>query len=103
VALLAGWVTTEVGRQPWTVYGVLRTVDSVSPISAQQAGVSLLIFVLVYFLVFGMGVYYMLKMMKRGPEEHRDQREFQRDSRQHPVLRNRPLDALDAPTTQKGE
>jgi cytochrome d ubiquinol oxidase subunit I len=91
VALLAGWVTTEVGRQPWTVYGVLRTEDSLSPISAQQAGVSLLIFVLVYFLVFGMGVYYMLKMMKRGPEEHVDARQ----SVKHPVLRNRPLDALE--------
>ena len=57
VALLAGWITTEVGRQPWTVYGVLRTADSLSPIDAQQAGVSLLIFVMVYFLVFGTGVY----------------------------------------------
>jgi cytochrome d ubiquinol oxidase subunit I len=51
----------------------------------------LLIFVLVYFLVFGMGFYYMMKMMKRGPEAHVDRRE----SRKHPVLRNRPLDALE--------
>ena len=61
--------------------------------------VSLLIFVLVYFLVFGMGIYYMLKMMKRGPEEHVDRPE----SRQHPLLRNRALDALDAPTTLERE
>ena len=67
LALLAGWITTEVGRQPWTVYGVLRTVDSVAPLSAQQVGVSLLIFVVVYFLVFGTGIYYMMKLMKRGP------------------------------------
>jgi cytochrome bd-type quinol oxidase subunit 1 len=91
VALLAGWITTEVGRQPWTVYGVLRTADSLSPISAQQAGVSLLIFVLVYFLVFGMGVYYMLKMMKRGPEEHIDGRK----AGKHPILLNRALEALE--------
>ncbi len=67
IALLAGWVTTEVGRQPWTVYGVLRTADSVSPIGSQQAGVSLFVLVVVYVLVFGVGVYYMMKLMKRGP------------------------------------
>ncbi len=70
IALIAGWVTTEVGRQPWTVYGLLRTVDSVSPISSQQVGVSLLILVVVYFLVFGVGVYYMLKLMAQGPQPH---------------------------------
>ena len=90
IALLAGWVTTEVGRQPWTVYGVLRTVDSVSPISSQQAGVSLLIFVVVYFLVFGAGVYYMFKLMIKGPVEQTPD-EF---SRPNPVLHNRPLDVL---------
>ena len=68
IALLAGWITTEVGRQPWVVYGVLRTADAVSPVSAQQVGTSLLMFVIVYFLVFGTGVYYMLKLMAKGPE-----------------------------------
>ncbi|VWB28543.1 cytochrome bd ubiquinol oxidase subunit I [Burkholderia arboris] len=67
IALLAGWITTEVGRQPWTVYGVLRTIDSVSPVSVQQVGVSLLIFVIVYFLVFGTGIHYMMKLMRQGP------------------------------------
>jgi len=66
--LLAGWITTEVGRQPWVVYGVLRTADAVSPLSAQQVGTSLLIFLIVYFLVFGAGVYYMLKLMAKGPD-----------------------------------
>jgi cytochrome d ubiquinol oxidase subunit I len=70
IALLAGWVTTEVGRQPWTVYGVLRTVDSASPIGSQQAGVSLLILVVAYVMVFGAGVYYMLKLMAEGPQPH---------------------------------
>jgi cytochrome d ubiquinol oxidase subunit I len=67
IALLAGWVTTEVGRQPWTVYGVLRTEDSASPLDAQQVGTSLLTFVIVYLLVFGAGIFYMLKLMKQGP------------------------------------
>lgn len=67
VALLAGWVTTEVGRQPWVIYGVLRTADAASPVSAQQVGISLMIFVIVYFLVFGTGIYYMLKLMRKGP------------------------------------
>lgn len=67
VALLAGWVTTEVGRQPWVVYGVLRTKDASSALSAQQVGTSLAIFVIVYFMVFGTGIYYMLKLMHKGP------------------------------------
>ena len=67
VALLAGWITTEVGRQPWVVYGVLRTKDASSAVSAQQVGSSLLIFVIVYVLVFGTGMYYMLKLMAAGP------------------------------------
>jgi cytochrome d ubiquinol oxidase subunit I len=65
--LLAGWITTEAGRQPWVVYGVLRTADAVSPLSSQQVGTSLLIFIIVYFLVFGSGIYYMLKLMAKGP------------------------------------
>jgi cytochrome bd ubiquinol oxidase subunit I len=68
VALLAGWITTEAGRQPWVVYGVLRTADAVSPLSSQQVGTSLLIFIIVYFLVFGTGIYYMLKLMAKGPD-----------------------------------
>jgi cytochrome d ubiquinol oxidase subunit I len=67
IALLAGWITTEVGRQPWVVYGVLRTADAASPLSSQQVGTSLLMFIIVYFLVFGTGIYYMLKLMAKGP------------------------------------
>ena len=68
IALLAGWFTTEVGRQPWVVYGVMRTSDGLSPVSAEQVGLSLIIFVLVYCVVFGIGIYYMLKLMYKGPE-----------------------------------
>ncbi|MEG0969156.1 MAG: cytochrome ubiquinol oxidase subunit I, partial [Pseudomonas sp.] len=68
VALLAGWVTTEVGRQPWVVYGVMRTRDGLShSVTADQVGLSLIIFVLVYTVVFGSGIYYMLKLIKTGP------------------------------------
>jgi cytochrome bd ubiquinol oxidase subunit I len=69
IALLAGWITTEVGRQPWVVYGVLRTADAASPLSSQQVGTSLMILVIVYFLVFGTGVYYMIKLMAKGPQD----------------------------------
>ncbi|PJO23320.1 cytochrome ubiquinol oxidase subunit I, partial [Burkholderia glumae] len=67
VTLLAGWITTEAGRQPWVVYGVMRTADAASPLSTQQVGLSLMTFVLVYFLVFGTGIYYLLKLIDAGP------------------------------------
>lgn len=67
IALLTGWITTEAGRQPWVVYGLLRTRDAVSTIDAHQVGTSLLMFVIIYFSVFGTGIYYMLKLMHRGP------------------------------------
>ena len=68
VALLAGWFTAEIGRQPWTVYGVLRTVDAASPQGAPQLGLTLLLFVVVYGAVFGMGIITMLRLIRRGPE-----------------------------------
>lgn len=70
IAVLAGWVVTEVGRQPFTIYGVLRTADSASPLDAPAVAVSLLAFVVVYFAVFGMGIWYLLRLMKKPPEAH---------------------------------
>ncbi|MGA7781853.1 MAG: cytochrome ubiquinol oxidase subunit I [Paraburkholderia sp.] len=67
VTLLAGWITTEAGRQPWVVYGVLRTAQAVSPVTQQDVSVSLMIFVIVYFLVFCTGIYYILKLLRLGP------------------------------------
>lgn len=67
VAVIAGWVTTEVGRQPFTVYGLLRTADSVSPLDAPAVGASLLAFVIVYFAVFGTGTWYILRLMASSP------------------------------------
>lgn len=70
IAVLAGWTVTEVGRQPFTIYGVLRTVDSASPLDAPAVAASLLAFILVYFSVFGMGIWYLLRLMKKPPEAH---------------------------------
>jgi len=70
VAVIAGWITTEVGRQPFTVYGLLRTADSVSPLEAPAVGASLLAFIVVYFAVFGMGTWYLLHLMHRAPQPH---------------------------------
>lgn len=67
VAVIAGWVTTEVGRQPWTVYGLLRTVDSASPLAPSAVAASLIAFIVVYFIVFGLGVSYLLRLMAKPP------------------------------------
>jgi cytochrome d ubiquinol oxidase subunit I len=67
VAVVAGWVTTEVGRQPYLVYGLLRTADGVSPIDALAVGTSLAAFAVVYFIVFGAGIYYLLRLMRAPP------------------------------------
>ncbi|WP_370031948.1 cytochrome ubiquinol oxidase subunit I [Qipengyuania mesophila] len=65
VAVIAGWVTTEVGRQPFTVYGLLRTADSASPLDAPAVAGSLIAFVLVYSAVFSVGVWYILRLMSK--------------------------------------
>jgi len=67
VAVIAGWVTTEVGRQPYTVHGLLRTADSASRLDAPAVAASLLAFIVVYFIVFGAGVFYILKLMSHPP------------------------------------
>lgn len=68
VAVIAGWITTEVGRQPFTVYGLLRTADSASPIAAAGVGASLVAFVIIYCLVFGAGTFYLLRLMGKTPD-----------------------------------
>lgn len=67
VAVLAGWITTEVGRQPFTVHGLLRTADSISPVDAPAVATSLLVFIVVYFIVFGIGTGYLLRSMAKTP------------------------------------
>ena len=68
LAVLAGWITTESGRQPYTVYGLLRTADSVSPIAAPAVASSLVAFMLIYLAVFGAGTFYILRLMRTIPE-----------------------------------
>ncbi|MFC5699008.1 cytochrome ubiquinol oxidase subunit I [Pseudomonas sp. GCM10022186] len=84
IALLAGWFTTEVGRQPWVVHGLLRTAEAASAHSVVQLSVTLAIFVAVYFSLFGAGIGYMLRLVRKGPQGH-----------QHPVpaTPRRPLSA----------
>jgi cytochrome d ubiquinol oxidase subunit I len=67
VAVLAGWITTEVGRQPYTVYGPLTTAQSASPIDAAAVGTSLVAFIVVYFALFGAGTFYILRLMNGPP------------------------------------
>ncbi|MEO0637757.1 MAG: cytochrome ubiquinol oxidase subunit I [Pseudomonadota bacterium] len=69
VAVLAGWITTEVGRQPYTVYGFLRTAESAAPLEAPAVAASLIIFIVVYFAVFGAGTFYILRMMGKAPAQ----------------------------------
>ena len=71
VAVTAGWTTTEVGRQPWLVYGHLRTAEAVSPnLTGADVGLSLALYVAVYVIIFGAGVYFLCRMVQRGmPEE----------------------------------
>jgi cytochrome d ubiquinol oxidase subunit I len=70
IAVTAGWVTTEVGRQPWVVYGFLRTADAVTPnLTAGDVAISLALYALVYAIVFGAGLYYLIKLAKAGPVE----------------------------------
>jgi cytochrome d ubiquinol oxidase subunit I len=67
-AVLFGWFTAEIGRQPYVVYGHLRTADAVSPIAAGAVTASLITFVVVYAFVFGFGSYYLAKLLRKGPE-----------------------------------
>ena len=68
IAVIAGWITTEVGRQPYTIYGLLTTAQSASPIAAPAVGASLVAFIVVYFTVFGAGLFYILRLFGKSPD-----------------------------------
>ena len=72
IAVLAGWISAEVGRQPWVVYGVLRTADAVSPVPAGSVATSLLFFMVVYAIVFSAGALYILRLISKGPDSDED-------------------------------
>jgi cytochrome d ubiquinol oxidase subunit I len=67
IAVVAGWITTEAGRQPYTVYGLLTTANSASSVGAPAVAASLTAFVVVYFFAFGAGAFYMLRLMSSPP------------------------------------
>ena len=67
VAILAGWWVTETGRQPWIAHGILRTADAASPVSAGAVLTTLVLFVIVYAIVFSMGIYYINRLIEKGP------------------------------------
>jgi cytochrome d ubiquinol oxidase subunit I len=68
VAVIAGWVTTETGRQPWVVYGLMRTADATSPLAGGTVLSTLILFVLAYCTVFWFGIYYINRLIARGPD-----------------------------------
>jgi cytochrome d ubiquinol oxidase subunit I len=94
IALLAGWMTTEIGRQPWIVYGLLRTADAVSPHPVEQLQISLVILGIVYPLVFGAGTGYALRLLRQGPRIAEHQR-LENASGQPPPAMRPPLSASD--------
>jgi cytochrome d ubiquinol oxidase subunit I len=70
IAVTAGWIVTECGRQPFTVYGLLRTADSVAPIAQPAVATSLAVFIVVYFVVFGAGIWFLLRLFGQPPQPH---------------------------------
>jgi cytochrome bd ubiquinol oxidase subunit I len=71
VAVIAGWVVTESGRQPWIVEGILRTKDATSPVLGGMVAVTLALFVVSYAIVFSVGIYYINRLIERGPRGER--------------------------------
>ena len=68
VAVAAGWVVTESGRQPWIVYGLMRTADAALAGPGSTVATSLALFVVVYGIVFSIGIYYINRLIAKGPE-----------------------------------
>ncbi len=68
IAVLAGWFVTEIGRQPYIVYGVLRTQEAASPVLGTPIAISLSAFIITYIFVFGAGSYYILRLIGKGPD-----------------------------------
>jgi cytochrome bd ubiquinol oxidase subunit I len=98
VATLTGWFTAEVGRQPWVVYGILRTADAMTPfLTARAATISLVVFCAVYSFIFACGTFYIYRLLRAGPVS----------SLVHPsaaAVPNRPMSVVDArPTPVAGE
>lgn len=68
VAVIAGWIVTETGRQPWIAHGILRTADATSPVPGATIAGTLALFIITYGIIFSMGIYYINRLINRGPE-----------------------------------
>ncbi|MGI8560713.1 MAG: cytochrome ubiquinol oxidase subunit I [Luteimonas sp.] len=95
VAILAGWYVVEIGRQPWVIYGLLRTADAVSAVDGRSVLASLVAFAAAYAVVFGAGIGYLVKMIRKGPQPHEPAPDTD-DGDKTPM---RPLSAADEGTT----
>ncbi len=69
VGVMAGWIVTETGRQPWLVQGILRTANATSPVIAGNILATLILFVIAYAIVFSFGIYYINRLIAQGPDE----------------------------------
>jgi cytochrome d ubiquinol oxidase subunit I len=102
-AVLAGWMVTEVGRQPYTVYGLLTTADSASPVAAAAVGSSLIAFVIVYFALFGSGTFYILRLMNQPAHGHEGGLAPEQPIRAGGIMPGPVMAARDAlPTAEQG-
>jgi len=93
IAIITGWFTAEVGRQPWVVYGVLRTADAMTPfLTTREATMSLAIFCAVYTFIFAFGTFYIYRLIRTGPVR----KPFEVP---HLVVPNRPMSLADEEPT----
>ena len=76
IAVLAGWFVTEIGRQPYIVYGLMRTLEARSPVIGQHVFFSLVAFIFVYTFVFGAGIYYIAKLIRKGPSSKEEKEDI---------------------------
>jgi cytochrome d ubiquinol oxidase subunit I len=88
IAILCGWIVTESGRQPWVAYGILRTADASSPVSAGAVATSLVLFILAYGVAFSIGIGFIRDMIRKGPSAAHAPTPLD-------ALANRPLAAAD--------
>ena len=87
IALLAGWFVTEVGRQPYVAYGIIRTAEGVSPVISEQIAITLLLFIITYLFVFGAGSFYIIKLILKGPQIANEKEEFYSHSIESSIIK----------------
>jgi cytochrome d ubiquinol oxidase subunit I len=93
IALLTGWFTAEVGRQPWTIYGVLRTADAGTPfLTTRAATISLVLFGIIYVFIFSFGTFYIYRLLRAGPLAPEGK---------HLAVPNRPMSLAEEPRASR--